>query len=284
MNSIFEYAHKVGDTLRAGVAAVTPVPTETKFIEEGTLTPQEFLQAGDQLCYKFPSWQWEKGKPANRAGYLPDEKQYLITRNVRCRERVRDLDASLQKLSMSEDWCLPPDTEDKDKPGGAGATGSKGGQKAAEKLDFGDLDNMLAGDDDDDIENDGFELPDSGKESTKLRTYDLSITYDKYYQTPRLWLFGYDIYGRPLESREIFQDVLSEYHSKTVTVDPHPLTAVPTCSIHPCKHAAVMKKVIRDWMEQGLQPRHDLALFVFLKFISSVVPTIDYDFTMDIEL
>lgn len=24
------------------------------------------------------------------------------------------------------------------------------------------------------------------------RTYDLHITYDKYYQTPRLWLFGYD--------------------------------------------------------------------------------------------
>jgi len=24
------------------------------------------------------------------------------------------------------------------------------------------------------------------------RTYDLNITYDKYYQTPRLWLYGYD--------------------------------------------------------------------------------------------
>ena len=24
------------------------------------------------------------------------------------------------------------------------------------------------------------------------RTYDLHITYDKYYQTPRLWIFGYD--------------------------------------------------------------------------------------------
>lgn len=26
----------------------------------------------------------------------------------------------------------------------------------------------------------------------KTRTYDLHITYDKYYQTPRLWIFGYD--------------------------------------------------------------------------------------------
>ncbi|CAD7940111.1 unnamed protein product [Amoebophrya sp. A25] len=280
MNSIFEYAHKVGDTLRAGVAAVTPVPTESKFIEEGTLTPAEFLQAGDQLVFKFPSWQWETGKQSCRANYLPDEKQYLITRNVRCKERVRDLDASLQRIQMSDDWALPPDIEGEKK---AAAAESSGAAKK-ETPDFGDLDNMLAADDDEDGADDGFVMPDSGAESSKMRTYDLSITYDKYYQTPRLWLFGYDVYGRPLEAREIFQDVLSEYHSKTVTVDPHPLTAVPTCSIHPCKHAAVMKKVIRDWMEQGLQPRHDLALFVFLKFISSVVPTIDYDFTMDIEL
>lgn len=29
----------------------------------------------------------------------------------------------------------------------------------------------------------------------QTRTYDLHITYDKYYQTPRLWLFGYDEVG-----------------------------------------------------------------------------------------
>ena len=26
----------------------------------------------------------------------------------------------------------------------------------------------------------------------QTRTYDLNISYDKYYQTPRLWLYGYD--------------------------------------------------------------------------------------------
>ena len=29
----------------------------------------------------------------------------------------------------------------------------------------------------------------------KVRTYDLSITYDFYYQTPRLWLLGYEANG-----------------------------------------------------------------------------------------
>merc|ERR1711924_32138 len=115
----------------------------------------------------------------------------------------------------------------------------------------------------------------------RTRTYELSITYDKYYQTPRLWLFGYDESGEPLRPEQVYEDVLSEYVSKTVTVDPHPLTGVPTVSIHPCKHAQVMKKVVQDWVEQGIEPRVDHALFVFLKFISGIVPTINYDFTMD---
>lgn len=29
-------------------------------------------------------------------------------------------------------------------------------------------------------------------EILQTRTYDLNITYDKYYQTPRMWLYGYD--------------------------------------------------------------------------------------------
>lgn len=29
-------------------------------------------------------------------------------------------------------------------------------------------------------------------EILKTRTYDLHITYDKFYQTPRLWFYGYN--------------------------------------------------------------------------------------------
>ncbi len=35
----------------------------------------------------------------------------------------------------------------------------------------------------------------------KHRTYDLSITYDLYYQTPRLWLTGYDEEGKLLSDK-----------------------------------------------------------------------------------
>lgn len=32
----------------------------------------------------------------------------------------------------------------------------------------------------------------------RQRAYDISITYDKYYQTPRVWLFGYNEHRQPL--------------------------------------------------------------------------------------
>lgn len=39
----------------------------------------------------------------------------------------------------------------------------------------------------------------------KSRRYDVSITYDNYYRTPRIWLFGYNENGSPLSTDEIFQ-------------------------------------------------------------------------------
>jgi ubiquitin-like-conjugating enzyme ATG3 len=56
----------------------------------------------------------------------------------------------------------------------------------------------------------------------KTRIYDLSITYDTYYQTPRLWLTGYDEYNNPLSNEQIFEDVMDDYAHKTVTIERHP--------------------------------------------------------------
>lgn len=112
------------------------------------------------------------------------------------------------------------------------------------------------------------------------RTYDLSITYDKYYQTPRVWLFGYDEQRRPLTSEQIFEDISQDHAQKTVTIEPHPHEMVSMASIHPCKHANVMKKII-DQMgedeESGRELRVDQYLLLFLKFVASVLPTVEYD-------
>lgn len=37
---------------------LTPVLTESSFATKGLLTPEEFVQAGDLLVYKCPTWRW----------------------------------------------------------------------------------------------------------------------------------------------------------------------------------------------------------------------------------
>jgi ubiquitin-like-conjugating enzyme ATG3 len=44
--------------------------------------------------------------------------------------------------------------------------------------------------------------------------------------------------------------VSEEHARKTITLDPHPHLAVNAASIHPCRHAEVMKK-LADNMEAG---------------------------------
>jgi len=313
VDSLYEARHVLGDKFRNMYNMFSSAPTESHFLDKGVLTPEEFVQAGDQLVFKFPTWQWATCPKDRRVSYLPEDKQYLLTRNVPCTARIRDLEVSTAeaKVDGDGDWLVAG--EEKDREAGAegivridedGAPaesaaaaapiftvkddfiGGGGGAPAAEIPNIAGL-NL-----DDMVEDDPAAAPAGGyfvaeeqeAEIVRTRTYDLSISYDKYYQTPRLWLFGYDENSVPLVPEQIYQDVMSEYVSRTVTVDTHPHTGLPTTSIHPCKHAQVMKKVVDDWIEQGLQPRHDLALFVFLKFISGVVPTINYDFTMDIEL
>jgi ubiquitin-like-conjugating enzyme ATG3 len=117
----------------------------------------------------------------------------------------------------------------------------------------------------------------------RTRTYDLSITYDKYYQTPRVWLFGYDEHRRPLTTTQIFEDISQEHARKTVTIDPHPHMDISLASVHPCRHADVMRRIIERTAASGVELRVDYYMIIFLKFLSAILPTIDYDYTMAME-
>ncbi|OEH76130.1 autophagocytosis associated [Cyclospora cayetanensis] len=298
------------------------------------MTPQEFVDAGDLLVFKFPTWQWEPAVGKRVNSWLPPDKQFLVTRGVACHRRVRDIEASLNAEAKEdgEGWVLPVDADSEELreapalPCAAVASSkplvhdarpgddfpplldsSASGAALPDLKNLRDLDSLLCEEDPAcaDSSTSYFVRHAPDADVVSVRTYDLSITYDKYFQTPRLWLFGYNEGGKeelkgcekgrgqcysvlqngtPLTPTEIFEDILTDYAAKTVTVDPHPCTGVPTASIHPCKHAQVMKKVVDHWRSQGVEPRPDLALIVLLKFISSVVPTIDYDFTMDIDM
>lgn len=74
MQSLF---HTVGEYL-------TPTLKNSKFRETGRLTPDEFVQAGEFLVYKCPTWAWGAGEASSRRSILPKEKQFLVTRNGTC--------------------------------------------------------------------------------------------------------------------------------------------------------------------------------------------------------
>lgn len=117
------------------------------------------------------------------------------------------------------------------------------------------------------------------------RTYDLNITYDNYYRTPRLWLSGYDENHKPLTIEQMYDDISEEHAKKTVTFEAHPhIPGTLMASIHPCRHAEVMKKLINLVAESGKQLEVYNYLMVFLKFVQSVIPTIEYDYTRNITI
>merc|ERR1712156_1069548 len=52
-------------------------------------------------------------------------------------------------------------------------------------------------------------------EILSTRTYDLNICYDKYYQTPRLFLFGYNEQRKALSVDEMYEDFSADHANKT---------------------------------------------------------------------
>jgi len=54
-------------------------------------------------------------------------------------------------------------------------------------------------------------------------------------------------------------------------------------TIHPCRHAAVMKRLIEQFSDNGKELSVLDYLFVFLKFVQAVIPTVEYDYTRSIQ-
>ncbi|KAF2315844.1 hypothetical protein GH714_040390 [Hevea brasiliensis] len=284
-------SQKLHEAFKGTVERITGPRTVSAFKEKGVLSVSEFIIAGDNLVSKCPTWSWESGEPSKRKSYLPPEKQFLITRNVPCLRRAASVEeeyeaAGGEVLLDNEDndgWLAthgkPKETkgdEDDNVPSMEALEISKknhiqsipsyfGGEEEEDipdMADYEDTNNLIETDpatlqsaylvahepDDDNI--------------LRTRTYDVSITYDKYYQTPRVWLTGYD----------------------EVTIEDHPHLPGKHASVHPCRHGAVMKKIIDVLMSRGVEPEVDKYLFLFLKFVASVIPTIEYDYTMDFDL
>lgn len=82
--------------------------------------------------------------------------------------------------------------------------------------------------------------------------------YTPYYRTPRLYLSGYLTNGQPLPPQNMMDDIVGDYKDKTVTLEDFPFFAnnIKMASVHPCKHASVMKTLL-DRADAALRIRRD---------------------------
>lgn len=275
------FGHSIADMYRKVVSTFTSVSGESRFRELGTLTAEEFIEAGEQLARRCPTWVWETSTPGYEQSHLPRDKQFLITRGVPCRRRASRVDAEVIETMTEDGWVI-----------------TRLAKQEEEAIEIpielpNPIDNFFDADEDNDpnalpsiFQREAYFSFEAPREQQIIRTrsYDLSITYDKYYQTPRLWLTGYDENHSPLSVELMFEDIMDDYANKTVTMETHPCLGTSQLSVHPCNHAPMMKHFVDVIESNGSTAEVRAYLFVFLKFLASVVPTVEYDFTMNFDL
>ena len=275
---------------------------ESKFYQEGVLTPEEFIQAGDFLTSKCPTWRWCSASEKYRVEYLPIDKQYLIT-TVPCPTRASEYEKTTKTTEkiIENDWVEATNDFYGRKKSEIESIYDYDQSKVDKKQQIIVINDNYIGDgidivqdepeskinkgnkDIEVIESEDFIVVEENNDNIiKTRTYDVSVTYDFYYRVPRMWLTGYNENGQLLSDNEINQDIMVEYIDRTVTIEKHPHKDIKSVSIHPCKHSLLLKKMIDNFEREGKKLEIYLSILLFLKFLHSVVPTIQYDFTMDI--
>ncbi|KAK8809323.1 hypothetical protein WA171_000907, partial [Blastocystis sp. BT1] len=188
--------------------------------------------------------------------YLPPNKQYLVCKRVVCShssQSMKDDD------TMDGEWLVTEEQKKQD-------------NECEEEIIVAPASESIS------IE--------KNKAIVNTTYYDVSIVYDPYYQTPHVYFCGYRDDGMYLSSEDMMKDVDEDYVLRTVTLDPHPFGLVDhTClSVHPCMHASTMSHMISTMEENGNTMRPDQYLFLFLKFLMSVVPNIHFDYTTEVQV
>ncbi|KAK6155889.1 hypothetical protein DH2020_010137 [Rehmannia glutinosa] len=267
---------KIHEAFKGTVERITSPRTVSAFKEKGVLSINEFIVAGDNLVSKCPTWSWESGEPSKRKSYLPQDKQFLITRNVPCLRRAASIEeeyeaAGGEVLLDNEDndgWLAthgkPKEhkhDEDEELPSMETLEISKkntiqsissyfGGEEEEEIPDMAEFDEA-----DNLVENDPATL-----QTTYLVAHepdDDNILRTRTYDSRML-----------LQPELVLEDVSQDHARKTVTIEDHPHLPGKHASVHPCRHGAVMKKIIDVLMSRGVEPEVDKGMTSFATSIN----------------
>merc|ERR1712146_749676 len=221
---------------------------------------------GDLLVEKNPSWQWASGSEKKRNSNLKPDKQNLVFRNAECKSRASMFSMEGADFERDEgDFVLthiPGEEIDSM-------------VQAIDELDLGN--EVITEDDATATDNNAIANENGDGNGIVLsRTYDISITYNNYYRSAHMWFIGKDERDEFLQPEKMFEDIMPDYRDQTITIENHPHieSQYKHLSIHPCKHALTMNNM----RIKSPFPVEEY-FFIFLKFVQSVVPTIEYDFT-----
>ena len=287
MNNI---GHKLFKGFQDVVSKIKPTMKESKFYEEGKLTPEEYVAAGDYLVKKCPTWKWCSAKKEYYNKSLPEDKQYLS--KMRASDYLKS--NNTKEKIIEGDW-VDADLENKPKTENKKAVDidlDALEEKGKKKVEVAEGKN-----DDDDFVIEGEEEPKQEEKKDEKKADDFEIVDEDdckekdqagvlktrfYYCVPRMWLMGYNEKGIPLTDEEMKEDIMPEYRNKTCTIEPQTFTGIRNISVHPCRHSLLLKKMIKDFQNSGKKLEVEQSILLFLKFLQSVVPTVQYDFTMDI--
>lgn len=260
---------------------LTPILTTSQFYEKGQLTPEEFVDAGEYLIRMSPTWKWARGDASRAKTYLPPDKQFLILSSAPCRRRV----ATVSSEAHDDHDIISMFASEVVLPGLPVSPLSVLGSND----EYGDITHFAEPylHVTDTASTATAPVPDTKSDTSAIdRSYEITIVYDNYYRTPRVYLCGFTNEGRPLSSIETMEDIMQDYVHKTATIEAHPHSGLHYVSIHPCRHSETMKRILDVMIanNNGKHPPVQMYMFLFLKFIGSMIPTIEYDNTLPISI
>lgn len=277
------------------VNSITKINNQDNFEKCGTITPNQFILSGDFLTDRCKTWTWESGEKNKQLSYLPSNKQFLMSRRCPCTNKINSIEYLKYIIESNiningDEWSIPnlnntsdniPDLEDTILDLDNINIHSENKNNIQYCLNKENIyENDMSDDDFCIIEEDDKVVNDSN--ILKTRTYDIYITYDQYHQCPRVYLQGYSERDIILTAQQMYEDISVDHLYKTVSLEMHPHLPIYTLYIHPCRHAELMKKFITILRNSNNKIKVEHYLFLFLKFVSSIIPGVNYDFTYNI--